>query len=93
MINTFADTETKRIYEQLFSRRFPYEIQKTALRKLMLLDQANDLRDLLAPPGNRLEALHGDREGQYSIRVNDRYRICFRFEPSGAYDVELVDYH
>ncbi len=68
-------------------------IQKAARRKLVYLDDAEDLRDLLAPPGNRLEALHGDRAGQYSIRINDQYRICFRWEQGKAKDVEIVDYH
>jgi proteic killer suppression protein len=68
-------------------------IQKTARRKLLYLDDAEDLQDLLAPPGNRLEKLRGDREGQYSIRINDQWRICFRCENNRAFEVEIVDYH
>ena len=68
-------------------------IQKTARRKLIYLDDAEDLKDLSAPPGNRLEALHGDRAGQYSIRINDQYRICFKWMEGKARDVAIVDYH
>ena len=77
----------------MVSRKLPVSIQKTARRKLVYLDDADDLRDLFAPPGNRLEALHGDRAGQYSIRINDQYRICFTWAKGKAKDVEIVDYH
>jgi proteic killer suppression protein len=93
MIESFADAEAKKIFEGVVSRKLPVTIQKTARRKLIYLDDADDLRDLLAPPGNRLEALHGDREGQYSIRINDQYRICFRWGQGKAQDVAIVDYH
>ncbi len=93
MIESFADAEAEKIFAGTVLRKLPVTIQKTARRKLIYLDDAEDLRDLLAPPGNRLEALHGDREGQYSIRINDQYRICFRWEQGKAQDVEIVDYH
>lgn len=93
MIKSFADKETEKIYEQVFSRKLPQTIQRTALRKLIMMDNAGCLEDLRVPPANRLEALHGDREGQYSIRINDQYRICFRFDGRDCRDVEIVDYH
>ncbi len=93
MITSFADAETEKIYKGVVSRKLPPDIQRTARRKLLYLDEAEDLRDLAAPPGNRLEALHGDRAGQYSIRINDRWRICFRWVGGEAQDVEIVDYH
>ncbi len=93
MIESFADAEAKKIFEGMASRKLPVTIQKAARRKLIYLDDAEDLRDLLAPPGNRLEALHGDRTGQYSIRINDQYRICFHWKQGKAKDVEIVDYH
>ncbi len=77
---------------RLPSRRFG-TIQRVALRKLRQLDAAAELRDLAAPPGNRLEALHGEREGQHSIRINDQWRICFVWRDGNAFDVEIVDYH
>jgi proteic killer suppression protein len=93
VIESFANAETEKIYKGIASRKLPPNIQKTARRKLLYLDDAEDLRDLVAPPGNRLEALHGDRAGQYSIRINDRWRICFRWVGGKAEDVEIVDYH
>jgi len=93
MIESFADPETEKIFKGMVSRKLPVSIQKTARRKLVYLDDADDLRDLLAPPGNRLEALHGDREGQYSIRINDQYRICFQWLKGKAMAVAIVDYH
>jgi toxin HigB-1 len=93
MIESFADPETEKIFRGIVSRKLPLIIEKTARRKLVYLDDADDLRDLLAPPGNRLEALHGDREGQYSIRINDQYRICFKWLKGKAREVEIVDYH
>lgn len=77
MIKNFADKETEKIYHQQFSKKLPQSIQKTALRKLMMIDNASDLNDLRIPPANHLESLQGIREGQYSIRINDQYRICF----------------
>jgi proteic killer suppression protein len=93
MIESFADPEEEKIFKGIVSRKLPLAIQKTARRKLVYLDDADDLRDLFAPPGNRLEALHGDRAGQYSIRINDQYRICFTWAKGKAKDVEIVDYH
>lgn len=93
MIRSFADKETEKIYHQEFSRKLPQSIQRIALRKLMMIDNAEKLDDLRIPPANRLEALKGDRQGQYSIRINDQYRICFAFTDSGIYQVEIVDYH
>ena len=93
MIVSFADSETEKIFRGVVSRKLPPDIQKTARRKLLYLDDAEDLRDLLAPPGNRLEALHGTREGQYSIRINAQWRICFSWTAGQARSVEIVDYH
>jgi proteic killer suppression protein len=93
MIESFADPEAEKIFKGIVSRKLPLAIQKTARRKLVYLDDAEDLRDLFAPPGNRFEALHGDRAGQYSIRINDQYRICFKWAKGKAKDVEIVDYH
>lgn len=92
MIRSFRCPDTQAIYEGQRSRRFA-GIQRIIERKLQMLDDAAELQDLLAPPGNRLEALKGDRKGQHSIRVNDQYRICFRWTPTGPVDVELIDYH
>ena len=94
MIKSFADRETEKIYNQVFSKKLPSDIQRIALRKLILISNAGCLEDLKVPPGNHPEALHGDREGQYSIRINDQYRICFSIKDKNAfYDVGIVDYH
>ena len=93
MIESFADPETEKVFRGLVSRKLPLDIQKTARRKLLYLEDAEDLRDLLAPPGNRLEELRGDRGGRYSIRINDQWRICFKWTDGKAGDVEIVDYH
>lgn len=93
MIESFSSTETEKVFNGQVSRKLPHTIQKTARRKLLYLYDADGLRDLLAPPGNRLEKLRGNRDGQYSIRINDQWRICFRWENNRAYDVEIVDYH
>ena len=93
MITAFACGETERIFRGERSRKLPPDIQNTARRKLEYLHRARTLRDLLAPPGNRLEAIKGDRAGRHSIRVNDQWRICFRWAEGHAYDVEIVDYH
>lgn len=93
MIESFANPETERIFKGLRSRKLPLDIQRTARRKQLYLEDAEDLRDLLAPPGNRLEGLHGDRAGQYSIRINDQWRVCFRWVDGKAHEVEIVDYH
>ena len=93
MIKSFADKETEKVYNQTFSRKLPQNIQRIALRKLIMIDNAGSLEDLKVPPANRLEALSGDRKGQYSIRINDQFRICFTFEGNNFYEVEIVDYH
>jgi len=93
MIRSFRCRETERIFHQERSRRFAPDIQGAALRKLLMLHAAGALDDLRFPPGNRLEALRGDRAGQFSIRVNAQYRICFTWKDGDAHDVELVDYH
>jgi proteic killer suppression protein len=93
MIRSFADPEAALVWSGRRSRRLPPDIQATALRKLRLINQARVLDDLRAPPGNRLEALKGERKGQYSIRVNARWRICFSWQEGGPADVEIVDYH
>ncbi len=93
MIKDFADKETERIYHQEFSRRLPNTIQKVALRKLMLIDNAKTLDDLKVPLSNHLEQLYGNRKGQHSIRINDQWRICFIEKNGHFYHVEIVDYH
>lgn len=95
MIRSFADKETEKIFHQRFSKRIPVNISKIALRKLMMIDAATTLSDLKAPPANRLEALLGDRSGQWSIRINDQWRIVFTPLNGGSdyCDVEIVDYH
>ena len=93
MIESFASEETKKIFLGTTSTKLPKDIQRTARRKLLYLDDADDLQDLLAPPGNRLEKLKGDRAGQYSIRINDQWRICFDWVGNRAKNVEIVDYH
>ena len=93
MIKSFFDKETEKIYHQEFSRKFPAAMQKIALRKLLMLDNAQELSDLRVPPGNHLESLTGNRKGQYSIRINDQYRICFKMIKNSVYQVEIVDYH
>ncbi len=93
MIKTFRDKETERIFNRLLSRKLPQNIQHLARRKLVILDAATELNALRVPPGNRLEALKGDRRGQHSIRINDQWRICFKWKASDAYDVEIEDYN
>jgi proteic killer suppression protein len=93
VIKSFRNKETERIFSRQFSRRFPSNLHRIAWRKLAILDAAERLEDLKIPPGNRLEKLMGDREGEHSIRINDRWRICFRWSEGDAYDVEIVDYH
>lgn len=92
MIKTFASSETKALFEREIPKRFR-AIARQAYRKLGILHSADDLRVLSELPGNRLEKLRGDRAGQYSIRVNDQWRICFVWQEGNAYDVEIVDYH
>ena len=93
MIKSFADKETEKIYNQVFSKKMPQDIQRIALRKLIMIDNAECLDDLKIPPANHLEKLSGDRQGQYSIRINDQYRICFSTDGRNFVDVEIVDYH
>ena len=93
MIQGFADPEAELIWSGRRSRKLPPDIQNVALRKLRLLNQARVLGDLRVPPGNRLEALRADRQGQHSIRINDQWRVVFRWTDAGPEDVEIVDYH
>lgn len=93
MIQSFACAETEKIFNGELSRRFPPNIQRTARRKLLQLNAAVSVRDMRVPPGNRLEQLKGNHSGQHSVRVNDQWRICFRWQGSDAHDVEIVDYH
>ena len=92
MTKHFADRETEKVYRRIFSKKLPQAIRRMALRKLMM-DAAEILEDLRVPPANHLEALQGNRKGQYSIRINDRYRICFIWVDNAASHVEIVDYH
>ena len=93
MIRTFAHKVTQQLFERKSPRQIPPDIQRVALRKLLQIHAATDLEFLRVPPGNRLESLKGDRKGQYSIRINEQWRICFRWRQGDAYDVEIVDYH
>ena len=93
MIKSFKCKETEKIFNRNFSKKFPQNIQRVALRKLRMLNRAEILNDLKVPPANRLEALHGSRKGQYSIRINDQWRICFKWNKGEVSDVEIVDYH
>ncbi len=93
MIRSFKCKETEKILVRQFSKKFPNDIQRVALRKLRMLNRARTLKDLLVPPGNRLEALKGIRKGQHNIRINDQWRICFEWHDNDAHNVEIVDYH
>ena len=93
MIQSFGDEQTRKVWEREHVRRFGPELQRSAQKKLRLLNAADVLNDLRIPPGNRLEKLSGDREGQHSIRINDQYRICFVWTAAGPADVQIVDYH
>lgn len=93
MIKSLADKETEKVFRREHSRRLPVDIQQLAYRKLRMLNNANDLSDLRVPPSNRLEKLKGNREGQFSIRINAQWRICFEWRERDAYGVEIVDYH
>jgi len=93
LITSFADRETELIFKGNQSRKLPTDIQNTARRKLRYLHQARVLSDLKAPPANRLELLKGDRKGQHSIRINDQWRLCFRWIEGNATEVEITDYH
>lgn len=93
MISSFADKEAERIFERKRSKKYDKDTQHAALRKLLILDAAKTIEDLRVPPGNRLEKLKGDREGQHSIRINQQLRVCFRWVDAGPEGVEIVDYH
>lgn len=93
MIRSFRDRETEKVWDGERSRRLPGEIQDVALRKLAALDAAERLDDLRLPPGNRLEALKDGRKGQHSVRINQQWRVCFRWTDGGCEDVEICDYH
>jgi proteic killer suppression protein len=93
MIRSFADRETERLFARRPGRRLPQSLRRAMLRKLVILDSAETLADLKSPPGNRLEKLRGDRAGQHSIRINDQWRVCFRWRSGDAHEVEIVDYH
>ncbi len=93
VLQSFGDKDSERVWQRERSKRLDHQTQRAALRKLLILDAADELGDLRAPPGNRLEKLKGDRAGAYSIRINDQWRICFRWTAAGPEDVEIVDYH
>ncbi len=93
MIQSFADRETEKLWNGRKSKAVPTQLRERALAKLLSIGIATNVRELEVPPGNRLEKLRGDREGQWSIRINQQYRVCFRFEGGDAYEVEVVDYH
>lgn len=93
MIRSFKDRETEKVFYLQVSRRLPQDIQQVALRKLRMLNNAQSLHDLSVPPANRLEKLIADRAGQYSIRINDQWRICFEWREGDIYEVEITDYH
>jgi proteic killer suppression protein len=93
MIKSIRCRETEKLFLRQRSSRFSADVHRVGLRKLLLLDAAEELEDLRIPPGNRLEKLAGNRQGQYSIRINDQWRICFRWSEGDAYEVEIADYH
>lgn len=93
MIKSFRGKETENIWNQAFVKKIPHDVQRIGLRKLFILNHALTLDDLKVPPGNRLERLVGDRKGSYSIRINDQWRVCFKWSNGDAYDIEIVDYH
>jgi proteic killer suppression protein len=93
VIKSFKDEETEKIFRRERSKRLPTDIQDTAYRKLAMIHSANKIIDLRSPPGNRLEKLGGDRAGQWSIRINDHWRICFEWQKGDANNVEITDYH
>ncbi|EQA43874.1 plasmid maintenance system killer protein [Leptospira broomii serovar Hurstbridge str. 5399] len=93
MINSFKSKETEKVWNQEFSKKLPNQIQSIAYRKLVMIARSKQIEDLKIPPSNRLERLSGNRIGQYSIRVDDQWRICFKWKDGNAFDVEIVDYH
>ena len=93
MIRTFKDKETEKIFKRNFSKKYPGDIQRIAFRKLRMINRAENINDLRVPPANRLEKMKGNRAGQYSIRINDQWRICFEWYKNETFKVEIVDYH
>jgi len=93
MIISWADKETEKIWNGIFSKKYPRDMQRNARKKLFHIHSAIDLKDLRIPPGNKLHALKGNRKGKFSISINDQWRICFRWKNGSALDVEIVDYH
>jgi proteic killer suppression protein len=93
VIKSFIDKETQKLFEGQRSKAVPAQVRERAESRLAVLDAATDIEELRTPPGNRLEKLKGDKEGQWSIRINQQYRVCFRFEDGDAHDVEIADYH
>ncbi len=93
MIQSFKCKDTEKIFNRVFAKKFPNDIQRVALRKLRMLNRATILYDLKVPPSNRLEPLKGKRKGQHSIRINEQWRVCFKWLKGDAFDVEIVDYH
>ena len=93
MIKSFADSDTKQVFNREYSKNLPDDLQDRAYQKLVMIDSAVDINDLRTPPGNQLEKLSGSRESQYSVRINDQWRICFQWKDGDAYYVEIVDYH
>lgn len=93
MIRTFKDKEAEKIFNRKRSKRFSADVQRKAFRKLRMINRSQNINDLRVPPANRLEKLKGSRDGQFSIRINDRWRICFEWRNNDAFKVEIVDYH
>jgi len=93
MIKSFKDKETEKIFNRLRSTKLPTDIQQIALRKLRLLNRVQTIQELRIPPANKLEKLKGERLGQYSIRINNQWRICFEWQDNNSFNVEIVDYH
>jgi toxin HigB-1 len=93
MIKSFKDKETEKVYSREGSRKLPEDIQQVALRKLRMINNAKNLNDLRIPPANNLKKLKGNREGQHSVRINDQWRICFKWKGGDAHEVEVADYH
>jgi proteic killer suppression protein len=93
MLKSFKSKEAQKIFEREYSTKLPQSIQKIAMRKLWMINAAVSINDLRIPPGNRLETLQGKRKGQHSIRIDDQWRICFKWNGGDAYDIEIIDYH
>jgi proteic killer suppression protein len=93
VIKSFANKQTESVYQRQIGKHLPSEMQQAALRKLRMLNNAKSMQDLHSPPGNRLEKLKGERAGQYSIRIDDQWRVCFEWRDDNAYEVEIADYH